>query len=365
MITVVSGEPRSGTSLMMRLLEGLGLKVKGDDLIKGKKGKRRKNAEDLNPKGFYEVPGVVMKGIPEKDLEDYDNHVVKLITPALLKTSYLHIGRVIFCLRDPREIALSQEKLASPVEVAIDGEWNFAPKAMTPNYKRYANSICQLFMYIYYNANILYKTLFVDYHDVIFKTEHTLLNICAHLEIGVSKNTIKEAVALQDPSLYRSKNYTETDDKYFHMSMYLYDKLKKQEFTDEVFTTVLEFVKEESKEGVMWLDDSEFGTWVRMRANLYRSLITNNKKVRDKLVFGANTNRRPFRPVDCKFYRPIGKEYTIVRPKDVGDLTRSSICCLYHGKDMTREQCYGCWLGILKGQKVGMYRQHKDRGLVK
>ena len=120
MITVVSGEPRSGTSLMMRLLEGLGLKVKGEELIKGKEGRRRKNAEELNPKGFYEVPGVVMRGIPDDALDDYEDHVVKLITPALMRTSYMHIGKVIFCLRDPREIALSQKGLSSPIEIAGD-----------------------------------------------------------------------------------------------------------------------------------------------------------------------------------------------------------------------------------------------------
>jgi len=366
MITAVSGEPRSGTSLMMRLLEGLGLQVKGDDLIKGKKGKHKENAENLNPKGFYEVPGVVMRGIPEANLDEYDDHVVKLITPALMKTSYPHIGRIIFCLRDPREIALSQKNLSSPVEVVGENDkWEFAPKAMLPNYKRYARSISHFFMYIYHNANVLYKTLFVDYHDVVFKTEHTLLDIIAHLEIGVSKQTVKDAVKLQDPSLYRSKNYEDFDDKYFHMAMYLYDKLKRQEFTDEVFTYVSEFLKDESKERSTWLDDTEFGTWVRMKANLYRSVKMNNRGVRTKLIRGANTNRFRYRPAHCKFYRPIGKEYTIVRPKDIEDLTRRSICCMYHGKDMTREHCYGCWLGILKDQKEGMYKQHKDRKLIK
>ena len=51
MITVVSGEPRSGTSLMMRLLEGLDLDVTGTSPVKRRTGKAKEKAELLNPKG--------------------------------------------------------------------------------------------------------------------------------------------------------------------------------------------------------------------------------------------------------------------------------------------------------------------------
>jgi len=359
MITVVSGEPRSGTSLMMRLLEGLGLQVEGSSVIVKKRSEKHyENAKDLNPKGFYEVPGVVMRGIPNKHLDNYDDKVVKLITPALLKTNYQHIGKIIFCLRDPREIALSQQKLSSQLEVTDkDNEWQFAPGGMEPNYKRYTHSISRLFGYLQFNPNILYKTLFINYHDVVFKTEKILLDICNHLEIGVSKNTIKEAVKLNDPSLYRSKDFKDSNNRYSDMAMYLYNELKTQEYSDEVFHTIKKFMMEEAKERIMWLDDDEFGTWVRMKGSLYRSVKINNRGVRDKLIEGANTIRLPYRPTNCFFYKLSDEKYTIKRPIDIEDLIRTKIDCAHQKQLLTRERCLACWLGLK--HKFSMYQKHE------
>jgi len=49
LVTVVSGPPRSGTSLMMQALEAGGMPVLTDGI--------RKNDED-NPKGYYEFEPV-------------------------------------------------------------------------------------------------------------------------------------------------------------------------------------------------------------------------------------------------------------------------------------------------------------------
>jgi hypothetical protein len=74
-ITIVSGLPRSGTSMMMKMLAAGGLEPLTDNI---------RAADEDNPKGYYEFERV--KQI-EKDrdwLEDARGRVVKLIS-ALLK----------------------------------------------------------------------------------------------------------------------------------------------------------------------------------------------------------------------------------------------------------------------------------------
>ena len=64
---VVTGEPRSGTSLMMRIIDSLGLEIAGEQYVGTKRPnrskKRKERAEYLNPEGFWEVPEVVSRGI--------------------------------------------------------------------------------------------------------------------------------------------------------------------------------------------------------------------------------------------------------------------------------------------------------------
>src|SRR5664280_1015208 len=79
-ITVVSGLPRSGTSLMSMMLEAGGMTVLTDNI---------RTADHDNPKGYYEFERV--KKMPEGDfewLEDTKGKAVKVIAVfCLLYTS--------------------------------------------------------------------------------------------------------------------------------------------------------------------------------------------------------------------------------------------------------------------------------------
>ena len=102
-ITVVTGLPRSGTSLMMQTLNTLGLNTKGTSELwhrqKTKLGRDR--AEYLNPKGFYEIPGIVTKGIRfDKLAELFYNKTIKIILNGLIRTDLKHIDKILFCFGD-------------------------------------------------------------------------------------------------------------------------------------------------------------------------------------------------------------------------------------------------------------------------
>ena len=102
-IIVVSGLPRSGTSMMMKMLEVGGLPPLVDHI---------RTADLDNPKGYYEFERV--KKLPEGDhawLVDARGKVVKVIAMLLLHLPATYTYRVIFMRRAMPEILASQRKM--------------------------------------------------------------------------------------------------------------------------------------------------------------------------------------------------------------------------------------------------------------
>jgi len=99
--TLVSGLPRSGTSLMMQMLEAAGLPAKSD-------GER--TADDDNPKGYYEWEAIKQVGTHPNILDEpgLDKKVIKTISMLLGAMPYRHEYRVIFMTRPIDEVIESQ-----------------------------------------------------------------------------------------------------------------------------------------------------------------------------------------------------------------------------------------------------------------
>ncbi len=102
-ITVVSGLPRSGTSLMMKMLEAGGLAPLTDGL---------RAADPDNPEGYYEFERA--KGLPRGDtawLPEAQGRAVKVISALLEALPAGHDYRVIFMRRRMAEVLASQRKM--------------------------------------------------------------------------------------------------------------------------------------------------------------------------------------------------------------------------------------------------------------
>ena len=101
---LVSGLPRSGTSLMMQMLEAGGLKVLTD---------RERVADVDNPKGYYEWEPI--KQIAKKpellDDEDLNGQAIKCISMLLEQMPLKHNYKVIFMTRPIEEVVDSQRKM--------------------------------------------------------------------------------------------------------------------------------------------------------------------------------------------------------------------------------------------------------------
>jgi hypothetical protein len=102
-VVVVSGLPRSGTSMMMKMLAEGGLEVVSDAL---------RAADDDNLNGYFEFEPV--KQLPAGNarwLEDAGGKVVKIISSLLEYLPGEYRYKVIFMERDLQEVLASQQKM--------------------------------------------------------------------------------------------------------------------------------------------------------------------------------------------------------------------------------------------------------------
>lgn len=113
-IVVVSGLPRSGTSMMMKMIAEGGIAVVED-------GIREKDID--NPNGYFEFE--IVKKLPEGDfgwLENANGKVVKVISYLLQYLPSQYSYKVLFMEREITEVLASQQKMldnrneSNPVE---------------------------------------------------------------------------------------------------------------------------------------------------------------------------------------------------------------------------------------------------------
>src|SRR5579863_3265391 len=99
MIVVVSGLPRSGTSLAMQMLAAGGLPILTD---------RLRESDPNNPRGYYEWERI--KQLPQEPglITEAEGKAVKVISSLLLALPADRSYRVIFMLRPVEEIQASQ-----------------------------------------------------------------------------------------------------------------------------------------------------------------------------------------------------------------------------------------------------------------
>jgi hypothetical protein len=102
-ITVISGLPRSGTSMMMKMLAEGGLPSLTDQI---------RYADEDNPNGYYEFEPVKQLASGQFEwLADADGKAVKIISALLEYLPKEHRYKIIFMERQIKEILASQQKM--------------------------------------------------------------------------------------------------------------------------------------------------------------------------------------------------------------------------------------------------------------
>jgi hypothetical protein len=185
-ITVVSGLPRSGTSMMMKMLEAGGIPPVTDEL---------RTADEDNPKGYYEFERV--KQMDKGDVAwvpGAKGKVVKVIS-ALLK--YLpgdQQYRVVFVRRNMPEILASQRKM-----LIRRGE---DPNKMDDEQMAmlFEKHVKQVESWLAAQPNI--RTLYVHYSEVL---ADPLPQIAAINDFLGEKLDARAMAGVVDPELYRNR----------------------------------------------------------------------------------------------------------------------------------------------------------------
>lgn len=110
-VIVVSGLPRSGTSLMMQLLKAMGIDIHSDD---------QRSADAHNPGGYYEYAPVKRLHIDNRFLDDLGGKAIKITSPQLPNLSPGITYKVILMQRPTEDVAASQLRMRNADSVPFD-----------------------------------------------------------------------------------------------------------------------------------------------------------------------------------------------------------------------------------------------------
>ena len=179
-VTIVTGLPRSGTSLMMQLLNKSSLEILSD-------GIRQKDIS--NPEGYYELEAV--KGIVRDNsfLKDATGKVVKIVAPLPVYLDKSLDYRIVFMRREIEEVLRSQEKMLN--------------KDQTSEREKF-KTIYEMHLkktYHFFESNSI-PYIDIQYKQLLNESEQELKRLIDFLELSTP---IEELLSVIKVDLYRNK----------------------------------------------------------------------------------------------------------------------------------------------------------------
>jgi len=185
LITIVSGLPRSGTSMMMKILEAGGMSIFTDNL---------RTADEDNPKGYYELEQVkALKDGDDAWIKDAPGKVVKVISSLLeyLPSNYKY--KIIFMRREIAEILASQKQMLIRRGESSDGDDQKMAEMFQEHLKR-----VRVWLANQPNMEVLY----VDYNALMADPAPEIESVAEFLGLGAHLDAM---LAVPDKKLYRQK----------------------------------------------------------------------------------------------------------------------------------------------------------------
>ncbi len=182
-IIIVAGLPRSGTSLMMQMLDRGGVPVVTDHI---------RTPDRDNPRGYYEYERV--KKIKEDVtwLPEARGKAFKMVSQLLYELPSSERYRIIFMERDLDEVLLSQEKMLARLNKPS------APRAAIE--RAFREHLRRVRVWLAAQPNI--EVLFVSYNDLVERPAGEAERVSAFLGGKADAGSMSKTV---DPSLYRNR----------------------------------------------------------------------------------------------------------------------------------------------------------------
>ncbi len=186
MITIVSGIPRSGTSLMMQMMAAGGMPVLTDG---------QRSADDNNPRGYFEVESVKSLARNQDVLTQAEGKVVKVISSLLPSLPKDFEYRVIFMCRPLEEVVASQNRMLERLGKEVPTTPNAAVISAFQEHLKKIRSWLTL------QPNI--SVLYVDYLAVLQFPEEQARKICDFLGRNLD---VSAMIAQVQHSLHRERS---------------------------------------------------------------------------------------------------------------------------------------------------------------
>lgn len=185
-IIIVSGLPRSGTSMMMAMLLRGGLKVVVD---------RKRKPDKDNPAGYFEYQKVKNLDKDSSWLKTAQGSGLKVVSPLLKYLPPEHQYKVIFMERDLDEVLSSQGamiKRRKKKKAITDAKMKIAFKKHLKKIKGWLKK----------QTN--FETLFISYRETIVSPVRSAKKINHFLG---GKLEIEKMASAVNPSFYRKKTF--------------------------------------------------------------------------------------------------------------------------------------------------------------
>ncbi|HMF14182.1 MAG TPA: sulfotransferase [Gemmataceae bacterium] len=182
-IIIVSGLPRSGTSLLMQMLDRGGLEVVTDNI---------RAADTDNPRGYYEYEQVKKIKQDASWLPATRGKVFKMISQLLYDLPASERYRIVFMERDFDEMLRSQEKMLARLN----------RKGAPPDQIKQSYSLHLERLRAWLSQQPSMQVLSVSYNDLVERPREQAERVNEFLG---GKANVEEMVKAVDPSLYRNR----------------------------------------------------------------------------------------------------------------------------------------------------------------
>lgn len=185
MITIVSGLPRCGTSMMMQMLYAGGHPVFTD---------RIRTADDSNPRGYFELEIAKQIKTDTSWLPEAEGKAFKMVSMLLFHLPPDREYRIVFMDRDLDEMLASQTEMLQRMGKPVSAQDNERMKPMFQNHLR------DVKVWLAQQKNV--RVMYCNHRDVLLEPRVQADRIAAFLDGAV--DAVKMAAAV-DRSLYRQR----------------------------------------------------------------------------------------------------------------------------------------------------------------
>ncbi|MBK5298234.1 MAG: sulfotransferase family protein [Vicinamibacteria bacterium] len=190
-IVVVSGLPRSGTSMMMQMLQAGGLEIVTDAV---------RTPDGSNPKGYFEFEAVkdLDKGAPPAWLAGARGKAVKIVSSLVRWLPETYDYQVIFMERNLDEVIASQNRMLAERGSLQDEAQNARFRHL---YQTHIEDTLRLL-----RGRGSVSMLVVDYSETLARPADTARRVDRFLR---GRLDVDRMAAAADPALHRNRSRTE------------------------------------------------------------------------------------------------------------------------------------------------------------